>query len=162
MQPLETLFQTIERELRNGRIGRPVCVRGHLELSADHGRLLPALAGAAQRALEWLGEGASRVFAAGSIEAGHVCTLIEGRGGPACLLSIALRRRSFPVADILVIGNQGSLRHEGLENGLSASVEAVEAGRDALSEAARAMLTAIERSLESAAPVDVDDAGRRK
>lgn len=147
------LFQRLRAEASSGRVGRPVLVRGSLELSADHGRLTVDLARGLAEAFRWLGDEPVEVYAAGSAAAGQVTALARGRSGTAALLSTALLRRGTPRVRLLVLGSRGSLRHDG-------DLEAHEPGTAAdaaddderLGGREKAIFDAVEESLSSGAP----------
>lgn len=113
---LSTLFATLREDVRSGRIGRPVSVRGFFELSADHGQLVTDLSRTATAAFELLGEAPVEVSTAGKIESGHVSLLAVGGSGTTAVLSVSVLRGRVPTADLLVIGSRGTLRYEGGAN----------------------------------------------
>lgn len=152
---LETLLDTIAAETGSGRIGRPVSVRGLVEMYPDHGQLLALLARLACRASHWLDDPPARLYASGSVESGHVTALLEGRGGTTALLTGGVLRAGSPFVDLLIVGSRGTLHHEG---GIAAShLEIPEAAAlpGDLTAVERRLLEGLGRSLESGGPVDV-------
>jgi hypothetical protein len=157
---LEDLFRAVAEALRSGRVGRPACVRGFLELSADHGHLVPLLARVLDEACRWLEDAPASLHAAGGAAAGQVTCLLRGESGATALLTAGLLRSGAPTVDLLILGSRGSLRHEGGPNAVSLPATAPWQ-ETALSGEARAIRDALERALESGAPVEFRAGGRR-
>lgn len=116
MDSLDAVFQSIDTEARSGSVGRPVCVRASFVLPVDHGRLATTLARAATAALRWLADEPLDLFVSGSVRSGHISVLVQGASGTTALVSVALLREETRKADILVLGDRGSLHHEGDAN----------------------------------------------
>lgn len=116
MDVLEAVFRSIDAEARSGSVGRPVCVRASFVLSDDHGKLVSVLARVAAAAFGWLADEPFNLYASGSVRAGNVGILAEGASGTTALLAAAVLREEKPQADILLLGSEGTLHHEGDAN----------------------------------------------
>lgn len=160
--PLEALYAAVGKECASGRIGRPVMARGEIEAVADHGRLLAILARALGAASGWLADVPERVLASGSLEAGHVAALIEGEKGTTCLLACGVLRQGPPTADLIVLGTNGAIRHEGPEDGIAVDYSAPPGAPEELSQAERSILRALEASLASGSPAAVAAPGKER
>jgi len=162
MSSLDAIFRSISGEVRSGRIGRGVCVRAHLELSADHGKLTPLLARGLADAFACLGENALDVRASGDLRAGQLSALARGLEGASAIVSVALRRGTIPIVDLLVLGSRGSMRHDGEAN--AANLEGIDDGLapDALDPEAHAFLDAVERSLATGKTAALQPSSERR
>ena len=116
---LQELSETVSDAIGDRRIGRPVAVRLYAYLSPDHGELLRGTADALALADRWLPGELVRLEARGSVELGHVTVLAEFSGGETALVSGACLHDGPPRIDFLILGTQGSVRHEGLPNAAS-------------------------------------------
>lgn len=148
MDTLEAIFQSIDTETRSGSIGRPVCVRASFVLSADHGKILTALARAAAAAFRWLADQPLDFYASGGVESGHVSILAQGATGTTALVSVALLREKTPTADILLLGDGGTLHHEGEANAPHEDLASSSWNDGDLTPGEKRFLEAIERSLD--------------
>ena len=153
MDVLEAVFQSIGEEARSGSIGRPVCVRASFVLSADHGRLATTLARAGAAALRWLADEPLDLFVSGGVRSGHISVLAQGATGTTALVSVALLREEVPSADILVLGDRGSLHHEGAANAPHEDLGSSSWNDGDLTPAEKRFLEAIESSLERSSVV---------
>jgi hypothetical protein len=137
------LEKEVARAIARKRIGTPVSLRAFFHLSADHGRLVGALAEALAAAGAWLASSPVRLYARGGVRAGEITAMVEYAGGQTALVSAAVLRNASPLADVLLIGNRGTLRYQD-------HPEPGEPGRpDAR------LWRAIEASLAAGAPVEV-------
>lgn len=149
---LDWVGETLAARLAQDSIGEPVAMRAFLQLSADHGLLIPTLATALAGAVRWFGP-LSSVYAQGGATAGHVSVLAE-YGGRTALVSTELLRSGEagseqPNIRYLVIGNHGTVQFSDApgEDGLRVDVSP---NADRATNAAAAL---IEESLRQGRPV---------
>ena len=138
------LEQAVAEAIAQKRIGSPVSLRAFFHLSADHGVLLETLGEALTAAGGWFRSPAVRVYALGGVRAGEITAMVEYAGGETALVSVATLRDPAPWADVLLIGNRGTLRYQ----------DHPEPGPGARAD--RKLLAAVERSLAQAAVVEVE------
>lgn len=119
MTYLTRLSTAIKQELEQGRLGTPVYVRIVVVASSDHGHLVPVSAAGMQVVRELLGLAIEEVFAVGSVESGNLSLQLHLEGGRTGQVVAILKREGPPGADLLVVGNHGSLRHDLAEAGLA-------------------------------------------
>ena len=141
--------------VRTGRIGQLVAVRAFFQLSADHGHLLGIAAEGVRRASAWFDAPPRAVYAVGGPTLGQVCVLADFRDGQTALLTAATRIADGPpTADVLVIGNHGTLHWDAAANA-PADLPAYDA--EQLSDGGRKLIAAIERSLVTGASVSTEE-----
>jgi len=143
MAYLTWLGGAVQQAITQKRIGSPVALRAFFLLSPDHGLLLPTLTEALTAVTQWFGSPLTRVYALGGVRTGEVTALAEFSAGQTALLTAATLRDPTPLADLLVIGNHGTLRHQD-------HPESFQPGR-----ADPQLARALERSLAAGAPVEV-------
>jgi hypothetical protein len=144
MAYLTWLADNVQNAIIQKRIGTPVALRGFFLLSPDHGLLLPTLAEVLTTAAQWFGSPLTRIYALGGVRAGEITALAEFSAGQTALLTAATLRDATAMADLLVVGNHGTLRHQD-------HPESFEPGR-----ADPKLARALERSLAAGAPVEVE------
>ena len=150
MTYLTRLTAAIKRELEQGRLGTPVYVRLVIVASPDHGHLVPVSAAGMQVVQELLGPAIDEIFVVGSVESGNLSLQLHLEGGRTGQVVVILKREGLPGADLLLVGNHGTLRHDLAEAGL-----ADEAGERLWNaDSVRAELVeAVEQSLRKRIPV---------
>ncbi len=112
MAYLTWLGDAVQNALTQKRIGSPVALRAYFLLSPDHGLLLPTLAEALTTAARWFGSPLTRVYALGGVRGGEITAVAEFSAGQTALLTVATLRDPIPLADLLIIGNHGTIRHQ--------------------------------------------------
>ncbi|MBI3697062.1 MAG: hypothetical protein HY238_19785 [Acidobacteria bacterium] len=137
------LEKAVAEAIAQKRIGSPVSLRAFFHLSADHGVLLPLLGEALGAAGVWFAAPAVRVYALGGARDGQVTALVEYAAGQTALVSVATLHDPAPLADLLLIGNHGTLRYQDQPDYRPAD------------RANAKLLQAIEKSLAGQAPVEV-------
>lgn len=142
METFGDLEQAVSRALASKRIGIPVAARGFFQVSPDHGALLAVLESAVAASAVWFGSGVRRVYALGGARHGEITVTVEFAAGQTALVSAAVLRDPAPLADLLLLGNRGTLRFQ----------EPAALRPEGAHPALRA---AIERSLASGQPVEV-------
>jgi predicted dehydrogenase len=106
------LHRAVKATLASGRLGTPVFVRYHLQSQEGALKAQPLLAQATDAVEGWMGRPAARAQVLGAARGGHVCTLLEFRGGPTALVSWARGPARGTGVDLIVLGNRGALYHE--------------------------------------------------
>ncbi len=106
------LERTIETALAGSQIGRTVFVRAHLELTADHGLLIPICEAGLSIAGRWVGADVRRIYALGGVKHGSVSLQVQFADGQTSLLSAELTHGGEPVVHLLIAGQQGALRFD--------------------------------------------------
>ncbi len=119
MTYLTRLTAAIKRELEQGRLGTPVYVRLVIVASSDHGHLVPVSVAGMQMVQELLGPPIGEIFVAGSVESGNLSLQLHLEGGRTGQVVVTLKREGSPGADLLLVGNHGTLRHDLAEAGLA-------------------------------------------
>lgn len=109
---MKWLEESLAGKLAEKPIGEPVVLRAYLELSGDHGHLVPTVAAAAAIASRWFGGGLPTVYAQGGADQGYVSITASYPGGQTALIVAESRRGDTAepaAARLLVIGNKGSI-----------------------------------------------------
>ena len=119
MTYLTRLTAAIKDELAQGRLGTPVYVRIVIVASSDHGHLIPVSVSGIQVVQELLGPAIDEIFVAGSVESGSLSLQLHLEGGRTGQVVVILKREGAPGADLLLVGNHGTLRHDLAEAGLA-------------------------------------------
>ncbi len=154
MTYLTRLTAAIKQELEQGRLGTPVYVRLVIVASSDHGHLVPVSVAGIQLIQELLGPAIDEIFVAGSVESGNLSLQLHLEGGRTGQVVVILKREGAPGADLLLVGNHGTLRHDLAEAGLAGETEERLWSTD--SSAVRGELVeAVEESLRKRLPVRV-------
>lgn len=143
MPTFADLHATIAAVLAEGRIGTPVFVRYFVKCPAGSDPT-EALASLALLAADWLRQQIIKVYVVGS--AGHPFSLTLQMAGGASALLACIGSAEYSSADVLILGQRGSLAQERgqLDGSLGDSVTA-ERGR---------ILSAILDSLRTGQPVE--------
>ncbi len=116
MAYLEWLEQTLTEKLAEEPIGRPVALRAYLQLTHDHGRLIPVLAAATAAAQRWLSADVPRIYAQGGVSDGALSILAAFPNGATAMISSELARPQpdgcgEPLAiTLLLVGNRGTMQ----------------------------------------------------
>ena len=150
MTYLTRLTAAIKNELEEGRLGTPVFVRLVIVASSDHGHLVPNSVAGMQFVQELLGPPVEEIFAAGSVESGNLSVQLHLGGGRTGQVISILRREGAPGADLLLVGNHGTLRHDLAEAGLAGETEESLWSAD---EVQSELVAAVEESLRKRSPV---------
>lgn len=144
MSSFAGLEKAVAGAIAQKRIGSPVSLRAFFHLSADHGKMMPALGEALAAAERWLGSPPVRVYALGGVRTGEITAMVEYAGGQTALVSVGVLRNPAPASNLILIGNRGTLRFED-------DSELGEPGAGS-----RKLVEAVERSLAAQNPVEVD------
>jgi len=107
---LDSLGQQIESRLKSGTIGKAVFVRAHLQLTADHGLLLPLAAEGLELAQRWIATPVHAVYPLGGVPQGFINLMVDFSGGEAALITAELTLGGEAVTQLLITGQHGSLR----------------------------------------------------
>ena len=150
MTYLTRLTAAIKKELEEGRLGTPVFVRLVIVASSDHGHLVPNSVAGMQMVRELLGPPIEEIFAAGSVESGNLSVQLHLEGGRTGQVISILRREGSPGADLLLVGNHGTLRHDLAEAGLAGETEERLWSADGVRSE---LVAAVEESLRKRSPV---------
>ena len=106
------LEETIGAQLAGDQVGKPVFVRAHLELTADHGLLIPISEAGVSLARRWLGAGVRSIYALGGVKYGTVSLQVEFAQGQTALVSAELSHGGESSVQLLCVGQHGTLRFE--------------------------------------------------
>lgn len=112
MAYLTGLRGAVQDALTAKRIGSPVSLRALLLVSPDHGLLLPTLAEILTVCTQWFSAPPARLYALGGVRDGVITALAEFPAGQTALVTAATLHDPTPLADLLVIGNRGTLRYQ--------------------------------------------------
>ena len=155
---VEWLEKAVERKLADNSIGLPVALRAQLNLSSDHGLLVPSLAGLASAADRWFSSKPLTVYAQGGAELEYVSLLVKFSGGQTALLSSEVVRgdgglgSEGPNVLLLVVGNHGTMQ---FTDNPGPDGRAVDIGLPRGAETQK-LARAIEESLTKARPIALD------
>jgi len=104
----DILAESFSAKIESGAIGTPVALRLYLQLTADHGLLLPYAALGVDLAQRWLTGQADVAHAQGGVEKGYI-TVLGRLGTGTCLVHSELIRGSdSPSVRLVIVGNRGS------------------------------------------------------
>jgi predicted dehydrogenase len=112
MRYLAWLEKTLGAKLEEQPIGRPVYVRAFLKLTPDHGLLRGVAEEGVRVAAGWMNVAVAESFWQGGEREGYVSAMVRFRDGRAALIASELTQGDEPEVDVLVVGQQGSLRFE--------------------------------------------------
>ena len=87
MRYFSWLEKTIGAQLSGDQVGKPVFVRAHLELTADHGLLIPISEAGVAITRRWLGADVRSIYALGGERYGTVSLQVEFAQGQTALVS---------------------------------------------------------------------------
>jgi hypothetical protein len=105
---LSWLEKTVASQLSN--VGKPVFVRVHLELTADHGLLIPISEAALAVTQRWFSAGVRNIYALGGAKFGTVSLQVEFAEGQTALVSAELAHGSESSVQVLCVGQHLALR----------------------------------------------------
>lgn len=146
MAYLDWLDAAVRSAISNNAAGTLVALRALLQISSDHGHLLPMAAQTAELASRWFAAPLARVSAHGDLAAGHLSVLAEYAAGQTALLTAEVMRNEPPMVALLLFANRGTLEFR------DAPFEPQFTPIDC------AALALVERSLATAQPVEARDA----
>ena len=152
MSYLKWLEDSLADKLKEQPVGVPVALRAYLELSGDHGHLVPTAGALAAAAAGWFGAGLPNVYALGGADQGYVSvTATYPRGQTAVIVVESLRGAAAeqPGVRLLLIGNHGTMEFAdvpGADTRTADLAPPADTKADILSRA-------IERSLRSRTPI---------
>ena len=112
MRYLSWLEKTVGDQLSGDQVGKPVFVRAHLELTADHGLLIPISEAGVSLARRWLGAGVRSIYALGGVQYGTLSLQVEFAQGQTALLSAELTHGGESSVQLLCVGQHGTLRFD--------------------------------------------------
>jgi hypothetical protein len=119
---LDELNEFVRKTLSENRIGRPVALRLHAYLSADHGELIPRAADLLDITTTWFGSDLIRLDARGSVADGQITVLAEFALGQTALVVHHLLRDGPPRVDFFLFGTLGMVEHEALAGAMQEPV----------------------------------------
>lgn len=158
MSYLKWLEDSLADKLKEQPVGVPVALRAYLELSGDHGHLVPTAGALAAAAAGWFGAGLPNVYALGGADQGYVSVTAGYPGGQTAVIVVESLRGAAgeqPSVRLLLIGNHGTMEFAdvpGADTRTADLAPPTNTKADALSRA-------IEHSLQSHEPV-APEAGR--
>lgn len=112
MSYIEWLENSLTDKLEEQPVGEPVALRAYLELSDDHGHLVPTAGAMASVAGAWFGAGLPKVYALGGADQGYVSVTATYPGGQTALIvaeSLSAAAGERPSVRLLLIGNRGTM-----------------------------------------------------
>ncbi len=112
MQYFSWLEKTIGAALAGNPIGRPVFVRAHLELTADHGLLIPISEAGVAIVSRLAGAPVRSIYALGGVKQGTVSLQVEFAQGQTSLVTAELTHGGEPAVQLLLAGQNGTLRFD--------------------------------------------------
>lgn len=112
MRYLSWLDKTVGAQLSSDQIGKPVFVRAHLELTADHGLLIPLSEAGMAMTRRWLGASVRSIYALGGVTYGTVSLQVEFAQGQTALVSAELTNGDELSVQVLCVGQHGTLRFD--------------------------------------------------
>ena len=112
MNYFEILAESLSAKIDSGAIGAPVALRLYLQLTSDHGLLLPYAALGVDLAQRWLGAEADVAHVQGGVEKGYITVLGRVAVGTCLIHSELVRASDAPSVRLILVGNQGSAEFE--------------------------------------------------
>ena len=112
MRYFSWLEKTVGAQLSSDQVGKPVFVRAHLELTADHGLLIPISEAGVAITRRWLGAGVRTIYALGGVKYGTVSLQVEFAQGQTALVSAELTHGGESSVQLLCVGQHGTLRFD--------------------------------------------------
>jgi hypothetical protein len=106
------LEKNVGAQLSGDQVGKPVFVRAHLELTGDHGLLIPISEAGVAIARRWLGADVRSIYALGGVKDGTVSLQVEFAQGQTALVSAELSHGGEPSVQLLCVGRHGTLRFD--------------------------------------------------
>lgn len=152
MSYLKWLEDSLASKLEEQPIGVPVALRAYLELSDDHGHLVPTAGAIVAAAGGWFGTGSPTVYALGGADQGYISVTATYPGGQTALIVIESLRGNpgeQPGVRLLLIANHGTMEFADVPG---ADTRTADLALPANTKA-DALSRAIEHSLQSHAPV---------
>ena len=152
MSYLKWLEDSLADKLREQPVGVPVALRAYLELSDDHGHLVPTAGVLTAAAAGWFGAGLPNVYALGGAAQGYVSVTASYPGGQTAVIVVESLRGAAgeqPNVRLLLIGNHGTMEFADTPG---SDTRTVDLDPPANTEAG-ALSRAIERSLQSQTPI---------
>lgn len=153
MSYIEWLENSLTDKLQEQPVGEPVALRAYLELSDDHGHLVPTAGAMASVAGAWFGAGLPKVYALGGADQGYVSVTATYPGGQTALIvaeSLSAAAGERPSVRLLLIGNHGTME---FADSPGADFRMVDRTPPA-GASSEALSRAIAESLRSGAPVE--------
>ncbi len=111
----DELNQTLTEARAGGKIGVPVSLRLHLQLSNPQADLMAALLAVIQMARPLFGAEPSKLMARGDSTGPQLNVLATFTGGQTLLLTLGRGAVERATLDLLLVGNHGLIRSEGAE-----------------------------------------------
>jgi hypothetical protein len=112
MRYLSWLDKAVAAQLSGDQIGRPVFVRAHLELTADHGLLISISEAGIAMVQRWLRASVRSIYALGGVKYGTVSLQVEFAQGQTALVSAELNHGDERSVQVLCVGQHGTLRFD--------------------------------------------------
>ena len=110
MKYLAWLDRTLAAKLAETPVGRPVFLRAFLQLTSDHGVLRGVAEETIRLAARWIGSEVRSVHWQGGVEEGYWTAMVEFEAGQTALISSETPGLGEPAAELLLLGQHGSLR----------------------------------------------------
>jgi len=149
MQYLSWLEKTVASQLSSDPIGKPVFIRAHLELTADHGLLIALSEAGLSLIQRWLSATVRSIYALGGVKYGTVSLQAEFAQGQTALVSTELTHGGEASVQMLCVGQHGTLRFEDFPDPAHLT--------QAIAPPQRRYSGYIERSLPSGKPIRTGD-----
>ncbi len=152
MSYLKWFEDSLAEKLKEQPVGVPVALRVYVELSGDHGHLVPTAGVMAAAAAGWFSAGLPNVYALGGADQGYVSVTATYPGGQTAVIVVESLRGTAgeqPNVRLLLIGNHGTMEFADTPG---SDTRTVDLDPPANTEAG-ALSRAIERSLQSRTPI---------
>jgi hypothetical protein len=105
----QNLQTTVQRVLREGRLGQPAFARVFLQAPGGPQAVTAVLEELTRLAGAWFGEGATRVHTVGAEGGGHLVALLRWPAGQSAILSVGPARAESARLDLTLLGSRGAL-----------------------------------------------------
>jgi hypothetical protein len=124
MNYLDVMSESLAAKLARGEVGRPVALRLYLQLSSDHGLILPHCAAGTRLAEQLFGARADILHAQGGVASGYVSVLARCGAGTALIHSeVAWPKAPAAYLRLLLVGESGSIEFEDSPGDLGRSAD---------------------------------------
>jgi hypothetical protein len=161
---LTVLNQTVDANLKSGRVGTPVFVRWTASIAQSNDLLKTQLAEMATYTGRWLSADLCRLYATGTESQGHLALALEYVSGSSALLALTLAHNRPSIA-LAIYGTHGALYHNEfivpIRDGSLSPLQTSRNAESGFDQEPPLILAAIEQSLARLQPIEVARSGDR-
>ncbi len=110
---MQSLQQSVQSVINEGRIGSPVFLRCMLQISIKEENIAQATAALAALANTWMPSSPEQIYVQKSVDAIQATAMIKYSGGQTATISVnCIPPDTESSVDLILIGNKGTIYHE--------------------------------------------------